>query len=56
VGDAYFEMSKFMIFPGVFGLIVGFGMVGMWTVLYLSKQIPELENDLIRLKECKWKP
>jgi hypothetical protein len=45
-----------MIFPAVFAVSIGFGMIGNWTVLYLSKQIPELENDLIRVKECKWKP
>lgn len=45
-----------MIFPAVFAVSIGFGMICIWTVLYLSKQIPELENDLIRLKECKWKP
>ena len=45
-----------MNFPAVFAVSIGFGMIGMSTVLYLSKQVPELENDLIRLKECKWKP
>jgi len=44
-----------MIFPAVFAVSIGFGIIGTWTVLYLSKQISELENEPLRLKECKWK-
>jgi hypothetical protein len=39
-----------MIFPAVFAIVVGFGMIAMWTVSYLSKQIPELESEPIRIK------
>ena len=39
-----------MIFPAVFAIVVGFGMIAMWTVSYLSKQIPELEDEPIRIK------
>jgi hypothetical protein len=39
-----------MIFPAVFAIVVGFGMIAMWTGSYLSKQIPELEDEPIRIK------
>ena len=39
-----------MIFPSIFAIVVGFGMIGMWSVSYFSKQIPELETEPIRIK------
>jgi hypothetical protein len=39
-----------MIFPAVFAIVVGFGMIAMWTGSYFSKQIPELEDEPIRIK------
>jgi len=38
-----------MTFPAVFAIIVGIGMIGQWTVSYLSKQIPELKSEPIRI-------
>jgi len=38
-----------MIFPAVFAIIVGVGMIGQWTASYLSKQIPELKTEPIRI-------
>lgn len=39
-----------MIFPSIFAIVVGIGMIAMWSVSYLSRQIPELESEPIRLK------
>jgi hypothetical protein len=38
-----------MIFPAVFGIIVGIGMIGQWTFSYISKQIPELKTERVRV-------
>ena len=39
-----------MIFPSIFAILVGVGMIGMWSASYLSRQIPELETEPIRIK------
>jgi hypothetical protein len=39
-----------MIFPSIFAIVVGLAMIGMWSVSYLSNQIPELETEPIRIK------
>lgn len=39
-----------MIFPSLFAIIVGFGMIGMWFASYFRVQIPELETEPIRIK------
>jgi hypothetical protein len=38
-----------MIFAAVFAIIVGVGMIGQWTASYLTKQIPELVDEPIRI-------
>ena len=38
-----------MVFPAVFALVVGVGMIGQWTASYLSRQIPELKTEPIRI-------
>lgn len=38
------------IFPSIFAIVVGVGMVGMWSVSYFSNQIPELETEPLRIK------
>jgi hypothetical protein len=38
-----------MAFAAVFAIMVGLGMIGQWTASYLSKQIPELESEPIRI-------
>ena len=38
-----------MIFPGIFGLVVGLGILGQWLSSYLRDQIPELETEPIRI-------
>ena len=39
-----------MIFPSVFAIMVGIGMIGMWSVSYFTNQIPELETEPVRIK------
>ncbi|MBN1266289.1 MAG: hypothetical protein JXA25_12405 [Anaerolineales bacterium] len=39
-----------MILIPLFAVIVGVGMLGQWTFLYLSHQIPELETEPIRIR------
>jgi hypothetical protein len=38
-----------MIFPAIFAIIVGMGMIGQWALSYFSQQIPELETERIRI-------
>jgi hypothetical protein len=39
-----------MIFPPIFAIVVGIGMIGMWSVSYFTNQIPELETEPVRIK------
>ncbi len=38
-----------MRFTAIFALIVGLGMIGQWTMSFITKQIPELETEPIRI-------
>jgi len=38
-----------MAFPAVFAILVGVGMIGQWTASFISKQIPELKTEPIRI-------
>ena len=38
-----------MIFPAVFSIVVGAGMIIQWGLSYSSGQIPELESEPIRI-------
>ena len=38
-----------MTFPAIFAIIVGLGMIGQWTVSFLSNKIPELKTEPIRI-------
>jgi hypothetical protein len=38
-----------MTFASVFVTVVGLGMIAQWTTSYVSKQIPELETEPIRI-------
>ena len=39
-----------MVFPAMFAVLVGIGIIAMWTVSFRSGQIPELESEPIRIK------
>lgn len=38
-----------MTFPAIFAIIVGTAMIVQWSLSYLSKQIPELKTEPIRI-------
>ncbi len=38
-----------MTFSGVFALVVGVGMIGQWAASFVSRQIPELTTEPIRI-------
>ena len=38
-----------MVFASVFSIVVGLGMIVQWTMSYVSKQIPELATEPIRI-------
>lgn len=39
-----------MIFPAVFAILIGVGMIAQWTLSYINKQIPELQTEPVRIK------
>jgi len=38
-----------MEYPALFAIIVGVIMLAQWSFLYFSRQIPELENEPVRI-------
>ncbi len=38
-----------MLFAAFFSILVGIGMIVQWMMSYVSKQIPELETEPIRI-------
>lgn len=38
-----------MVFAAFYAIIVGLGMIGQWTASYVSRQIPELQSEPIRI-------
>lgn len=38
-----------MAYSAIFAVVVGLGMIGQWSFSYFSKQIPELEDEPIRI-------
>jgi len=38
-----------MILATIFALTVGLGMIGQWTMSFITKQIPELKTEPIRI-------
>ena len=38
-----------MKFASVYAILVGVGMIGQWAASYISKQIPELKSEPIRI-------
>ena len=39
-----------MIFSAVYAIVIGIGILGMWSFLLLTKQVPELETEPIRIR------
>lgn len=38
-----------MKFAAIFSIVVGAGMIAQWLMSYLSKQIPELKSEPVRI-------
>lgn len=39
-----------MTFAAIYAIIVGIGMIGQWTMSYVTRQIPELTTEPIRIR------
>jgi hypothetical protein len=39
-----------MLFPALFAILIGIGMIAQWTLSYVKGQIPELQTEPIRIK------
>jgi hypothetical protein len=39
-----------LIISGIFAIIIGVGIIGLWLMLYLTNQIPELETETVAIK------
>lgn len=37
------------IICGIYAILIGIGIVGLWTMLYLTKQIPELKTEPVAI-------
>lgn len=38
------------VYSAIFAILVGVGMIGQWLASFLSKNIPELNTEPIRIK------
>ncbi|MFX0043436.1 MAG: hypothetical protein ACFE8L_11030 [Candidatus Hodarchaeota archaeon] len=38
------------IISGLYAIVIGIGIIGLWTMLLLTKQVPELETEPIAIK------
>lgn len=39
-----------LIISGIYAIIVGIGIIGLWTMLLLTRQVPELKTEPIAIK------
>ena len=39
-----------MVISAIFSIVVGMAMIGQWSHLYLTKEIPELQDEPIRIR------
>jgi len=38
-----------LIISGIYAIVIGIGIIGLWTMLYLTKQIPEIKTEPIAI-------
>jgi len=38
------------IISGIYAIIIGLGIIGLWLMLYLTNQIPELKTEPVAIK------
>lgn len=39
-----------LIISGIYAIIIGIGIIGLWSMLLLTNQVPELETEPIAIK------
>ena len=39
-----------LIISGIYSIVIGIGIIGLWTMLYRTKQIPELTSEPVAIK------
>ena len=39
-----------LIISGIYAIVIGIGIIGLWTMLYRTKQIPELTSEPVAIK------
>jgi len=39
-----------IIISGIYAIVIGIGIIGLWTMLLLTKQVPELKTEPIAIK------
>jgi len=39
-----------LIISGIYAIILGIGIIGLWTMLLLTKQVPELKTESVAIK------
>ena len=39
-----------LIISGIYAIIIGIGIIGLWTMLVLKKQVPELKSEPVAIK------
>jgi hypothetical protein len=38
-----------LIISGIYAIIIGIGILGLWLMLYITKQIPELKTEPVAI-------
>ena len=39
-----------LLISGIYAMIIGIGIIGLWTMLLLTKQVPELKTEPVAIK------
>jgi hypothetical protein len=39
-----------LIISGIYSIIIGIGIIGLWTMLYLTNRIPELKTEPVAIR------
>ena len=39
-----------LIISGIYAIVIGVGIIGLWTMLLQTKQVPELETEPVAIK------
>ncbi|MFX0041248.1 MAG: hypothetical protein ACFFAB_18075 [Candidatus Heimdallarchaeota archaeon] len=39
-----------LIISGIYAIVIGLGIIGLWTMLILTNQVPELKSEPIAIK------